>query len=58
MVGVNGPPASGGVRQEYAGWVPVGGQTVLVQLIVTGNGDLGPTQVEKLLAAAVAAANG
>lgn len=59
LVSVTGAASGGGVAQEYAGWAPAAGQVeVLVQISFTGNGDLGPQQVEKLLETAVDTAKG
>lgn len=59
LVSVIGAPSGGGVAQQYAGWAPAGGQVeALVQISFTGNGDLAPQQVEKLLQTAVGTAQG
>jgi len=47
-----------GIAQEYAGWAPVGTGALLVQIAFTGNADLGPDQVENVLAAAATTATG
>ena len=59
LVAVTGAPSGGGVAQQYAGWAPAaGGVEVLVQITFTGNGDLGPDQIERLLKVAVDTAKG